>query len=238
MLYCVSIASIDAAGHGITYLRVHTSYHCALTTRFPVTHSLTNSGPHLIAGRLALDFSNTSPSAHDLSWNEFVSFLVNARVVTPERATSLHPLLNTEPQAVDMILLKVLRLRESLRAIFNSLVEKKPFPKIWVEPINDLLRLTEGHDELVPRADGWRLEFVAREGGLEWLLAAIARSAAELLVEGPDAPLRRCANPSCRLFFYDDSRTHRRRWCSMAVCGNRHKVASFLRRHAARRHDS
>ena len=206
--------------------------------RFSVTHSLTNNSPHLIAGRLALDFANTSPSAHDLSWNEFVYFLVNARVVTSERATSLHPLLTTEPQAVDAILLKVLRLRESLRAIFNSLVDKKPFPKIWVEPINDLLRLTEGHDELIPRAEGWRLEFIAREGGLEWLLAAIARSAAELLVEGPNAPLRRCANPACRLFFYDDSRTHRRRWCSMAVCGNRHKVASFLRRHAARRHDS
>jgi predicted RNA-binding Zn ribbon-like protein len=200
--------------------------------------ALSPSHPHLIAGRLALDFANTSPSAHDLSWNEFVSFLVNARVVTPERATRLFPLLTTEPQAVDAVLLKVLRLRESLRAIFSSLVERKTFPRIWVEPINDLLRLTEGHDELVPRAEGWRLEFMAREGGLEWLLAAIARSAAELLVEGPNAPVRRCANTACRLFFYDDSRTHRRRWCSMAVCGNRHKVASFLRRHTVRRRDS
>jgi predicted RNA-binding Zn ribbon-like protein len=69
-------------------------------------------------------------------------------------------------------------------------------------------------------------------------LAAIARSAAELIVEGPNAPVRLCANPACRLFFYDDSRTHRRRWCSMAVCGNRHKVASFLRRHTARRRES
>ncbi len=197
----------------------------------------TNAQPHLIAGRLALDFANTTPAAHDLSWHEFVSFLVDARVVTPERATRLFPLLHTEPQAVDAVLLKVLRLRESIRAIFTSLVEKKPFPKSWVEPINDLLRLTEGHDELVPRVESWRLEFIAREGGLEWLLAAIARSAAELIVEGPNAPVRICANPACRLFFYDDSRTHRRRWCSMAVCGNRHKVASFLRRHTAHRRE-
>lgn len=189
----------------------------------------------LIAGRLALDFANTSPAAHDLSWDEFVSFLLDARLISEERATRLRPLLGAEPNAVDAVLLRILRLRESLRAIFSSIVQGKSFPGTWVEPINEILRITEGHDELIPRANSWQLQFVAREGSLEWLLAAIARSAAELLVEGPDVPIRRCANPSCRLFFYDDSRTHRRRWCSMSRCGNRHKVASFLRRHGGHR---
>ena len=46
--------------------------------------------------------------------------------------------------------------------------------------------------------------------------------------------IARCANPNCRLFFYDASRTRRRRWCSMATCGNRHKVSAFLKRR--RRH--
>ncbi|HXX99599.1 MAG TPA: CGNR zinc finger domain-containing protein [Candidatus Limnocylindrales bacterium] len=189
----------------------------------------------LISGRLALNFANTSPSAHDLSWDEFVSFLEDARLVSEERAARLRPLPATEPHAVDAVLLRILRLRESLRAMFSAVVEGKSFPASWVEPINEILRITEGHDELIHRESSWTLHFVARESRLEWLLAAIARSAAELLVEGPRAPIRRCANPSCRLFFYDDSRTHRRRWCSMAVCGNRHKVAAFLRRHSSRR---
>jgi predicted RNA-binding Zn ribbon-like protein len=191
----------------------------------------------LIAGRLALDFANLSPSAHDLSWDEFVSFLVDARLVSEDRAARLRPLLATEPQAVDAALLRILRFRESLRAIFASIVDEEPFPASWVEPINEILRITEGHDELVSRNGSWSLQFVARESGLDWLLAALARSAAELLVEGPRAPVRRCANPSCRLFFYDDSRTHRRRWCSMSVCGNRHKVAAFIRRHTTRHGD-
>lgn len=191
----------------------------------------------LIAGRLALDFANLTPSAHDLSWDEFVSFLVDARLVSEDRAARLRPLLTTEPQAVDAVLLRILRFRESLRAIFTSIVDEAPFPASWVEPINEILRITEGHDELFSRQGAWSLQFVARESGLDWLLAAPARSAAELLVEGPGAPIRRCANPSCRLFFYDDSRTRRRRWCSMSLCGNRHKVAAFLRRHTARHGD-
>jgi predicted RNA-binding Zn ribbon-like protein len=186
--------------------------------------------PKLVAGRLALDFANLSPTRRELSWDEFVSFLVDAGLVSEERASRLRPLRLNEPQAVDAIVLRILRLRESLRAIFSSQAAEKHYPASWVTPINEILRITEGHDELVPYDGRWSLQFVAREGGLEWLLAAIARSAAELVVEGADAPIRRCANPACRLFFYDDSRTHRRRWCSMKVCGNRHKVAAFVRR--------
>ena len=189
-----------------------------------------NSAPPLIAGRLALDFANTASSFHTLSWEEFVSFLAHTRVVTSERAAWLRSLPSSEPLAVKAVLPKILLLRESHLAIFTAIARRKPFAKTLVEPSNQILRVTEGHDELVQQGDAWRLEYIAREQGLEWLLAAIARSAAELLVEGPGAPIRRCANPKCRLFFYDDSRTHRRRWCSMATCGNRHKVAAFLGR--------
>lgn len=187
----------------------------------------------LIAGRLALDFANLIPEAHDVSWQQFVEFLVDSSVVSKERGQRLENLGRSEPAAVDGVLLKILRLRECLRAIFSAAEEGRAFPNAWAAPINEILRMTEGHDELVMREGRWRLEFVARESGLEWLLAAIARSAAELMVEGAVAPIKRCANPECRLFFYDDSRTRQRRWCSMALCGNRHKVAAFLRRKRA-----
>jgi predicted RNA-binding Zn ribbon-like protein len=190
--------------------------------------------PKLIAGRLALDFANLIPVAHDLSWSEFMDFLVDSRVVSPERGMRLESLERSESGAVDAVLLKILRLRECVRAVFSAVEQKREFPKAWVAPINEILRVTEGHDELMAREGRWRLEFIGRESGLEWLLAAIARSAAELIVEGQNAPVKRCSNVGCRLFFYDDSRTRRRRWCSMAVCGNRHKVAAFLKRKGGR----
>jgi predicted RNA-binding Zn ribbon-like protein len=204
-------------------------------TRRAVRSTTLPLGTGLIAGRLALDFTNTAAVPSSLTWEAFVTFLAGAKVVTAERASRLRTLILSEPQAVEAVLVIVLRLRGSLLNIFSAVARQKPVEKTWIAPLNEILRITEGHDELVQLEEAWRLHYIAREQGLEWLLAAIVRSAAELLVEGPEAPVRRCANPKCRLFFYDDSRTRRRRWCSMATCGNRHKVAAFLQRRPKKR---
>jgi predicted RNA-binding Zn ribbon-like protein len=189
----------------------------------------------LLGGRLALDFANI-PSypgapAHRLSWEELIVFLEASHIVSNERGSTLLALSGSEPDAAQILLARSTDLRDSLRKIFGAIVRKEAIAPDWTEPINRILRITEGHDELVSANSGWKLEFVARESGLDWLLAAVARSAAEILVEGAQARVRICANPVCGLFFSDHSRTHRRRWCSMAVCGNRNKVASFARRH-------
>ncbi|MFH8516489.1 CGNR zinc finger domain-containing protein [Streptomyces gelaticus] len=66
------------------------------------------------------------------------------------------------------------------------------------------------------------------------LLAAVARDAVELLTDPvARAGLRRCEADSCRRFYLDTSRGHRRRWCSSEVCGNRERVARHRRRAAA-----
>lgn len=193
-----------------------------------------------LGGRLCVDFANaatfpSSPHAEPLSWEGLVLFLEAARIVTAERRGHLLELTSMDPQAADELLRRANRLRENFRRILAAMAKGKRIAPEWVEPINAALRVTEGHDELAWDGRKWSIAFVAREESLEWLLAAIARSAAELLVEGSSAPVRRCANPSCSMFFYDDSRTRKRRWCSMALCGNRSKVAAFARRHGERR---
>src|SRR5712691_7168891 len=65
---------------------------------------------------------------------------------------------------------------------------------------------------------------------LERLYGAVARSAAELLAGGEPRRLRKCANPACRLMFYDVSKAGRRRWCSMRTCGGQAKARTFYRR--------
>jgi len=183
-----------------------------------------------------VDFANApahpAMPLRPMSWEELVLFLEAADIVSPERGAQLMALPRTNANAADRLLALATRLRQGLRSTFGAIVRKERASRDWIQPINEILRITEGHDELT--FDGrWKLEFMAREEGLEWLLAAIARSAAEIVVEGSEARLRMCANPRCGLFFCDTSRTHRRRWCSMAVCGNRHKVKSFARRRAS-----
>jgi predicted RNA-binding Zn ribbon-like protein len=190
----------------------------------------------LLGGRLALNFVNTAPHSQGLRWEDLIAFLEASRIVSSERSARLLLLPQSDPQSADSLLDKSHRLRESLYRVFTAMVRKERIAREWVEPVNAILCITEGHDELLQQDHSWRIEYIAREDSLDWLLAAIARSAAEIVVEGAKAPIRLCANPRCGLFFYDASRTHRRRWCSMSSCGNRSKVAAFARKHSNSRH--
>jgi predicted RNA-binding Zn ribbon-like protein len=189
----------------------------------------------LLGGRLSIDFVNAVPANAELPWEALIHFLEATRIVTADRGAQLLALAHADARAAQDLLSKAQKLRSALRKAFLAMLRKQRVVTEWIAPINEILRITEGHDELVSWAGEWRIEFIAREGGLDWLLAAVARSGAETIAEGGQARLRLCANPQCGLFFYDASRTHVRRWCSMAACGNRSKVAAFARRHNATR---
>jgi predicted RNA-binding Zn ribbon-like protein len=42
--------------------------------------------------------------------------------------------------------------------------------------------------------------------------------------------LKMCASEECRWVFYDRSKPGNRRWCSSALCGNRHKTRTYRQR--------
>jgi predicted RNA-binding Zn ribbon-like protein len=62
------------------------------------------------------------------------------------------------------------------------------------------------------------------------VLVPVAIAAAELLVRGDFLLIRQCESPDCPLWFYDRTKSHRRRWCNMTICGNRQKAARFRTR--------
>ena len=188
------------------------------------------------ANRLCLDFVNLpytpgDPVAHATSWLELIEFLADKRIVSQARSEELSTLTETDPIAAGALVSQAKRLMDSMEFAFRTMLENGQVQPSWVKPINEVLRVTEGHDELQWDGSAWSMAFVGKHDRLEWLLAAIARSGAELIAEGPGKGLSRCSNGNCRLLFYDDSRMHRRKWCSMALCGNRSKVAAFAARH-------
>jgi len=65
------------------------------------------------------------------------------------------------------------------------------------------------------------------------LLEPVAQAVAHLLTHTPLELVRECEAHDCRLMFHDQTKSHRRRWCSMALCGNRMKVAAFRSRKRA-----
>ena len=184
---------------------------------------------------MCLDFVNLSVLAgqlrtHAPAWDDLIDFLAAKRVLSEDRTPHLRNLPSSDVRAAEALTRHALELSQALRLCFRAMLKGQRVAREWTEPINRILRVTEGHDELEWDGTTWRLGFRAREEGLEWLLAAIARSGAELIAERPDGNLRQCANPNCQILFYDGSRSERRRWCSMALCGNRDKVAAFARR--------
>lgn len=193
-----------------------------------------------VGGMLCVDFGNTVLSYDNKedaikSWPELVDFLGALGIVRANQIDSLKRLEQSAPEDAARTLQGALELRQGIREAVEALANRKNVSERSVQAVNRMLRLTEGYDQLAPSSGGWAMQFVQREKRLEWLLAAIARSAADLIIEGRKAPVRKCANPDCILYFYDASRTGKRRWCSMAACGNRNKVAAFARRQRRKR---
>ena len=85
------------------------------------------------------------------------------------------------------------------------------------------------------RADGGSARSFAPVGdAFASLLIRVVDSAADALILGELARVRRCADPRCARVFLDATKNGRRRWCDMTACGNRAKAA----RHRQRRHDA
>jgi predicted RNA-binding Zn ribbon-like protein len=202
---------------------------------------LDRSNVQLVGGRLAIDFANEvlpseEPRTALSGWKALIGFLVAVGNISDARAAALLELADSAPRETAALFETALDLHDAIRRSLRARMEQAALQRAWISEINSILACTEGYDRLEPTGTAtaggfdWRIGLAARADGLEWLLAAIARSAAELIAEGPTAPIRKCADPKCGLYFYDDSRTGRRRWCSMKTCGNRAKVAAHADR--------
>jgi predicted RNA-binding Zn ribbon-like protein len=107
-----------------------------------------------------------------------------------------------------------------------------------LEPLNRLLARDQSFLKLAAvqsaeDAPGIAMQPMRRWTSPESLLQPIGEALARLVSEEDFSLIKACEGAGCTLLFADHTKGHRRRWCSMAVCGNRAKQqAHYQRRHA------
>jgi predicted RNA-binding Zn ribbon-like protein len=181
---------------------------------------------------LALDFLNTAPRQEgdrpDLisAPDRVVAWLSRAGLAFPEdgrRLAESPPLgrvLTTEARA----------LREALGEAVDAFARGTVLPEPALFALNRVLDARRVCVRAEPTGVTAALRETAELRFPLGLLTPVAVAAVELLAAGDRMRLRQCAAAGCGLWFYDASRNGRRRWCSMARCGNRAKVAAHYRR--------
>ena len=130
------------------------------------------------------------------------------------------------PKVTARVLHRARELREAIYRLAIARARKRPFP----EADRALLNRRAAGATPAPYLD--RNGSLRTTGSASELLSLIARAAVELFGSAAGDRIRRCQGSGCALLFVDTSRSGARKWCSMAGCGNKAKVASFRARNA------
>jgi predicted RNA-binding Zn ribbon-like protein len=190
-----------------------------------------------VADAPGLDFLNSvaTPVDEQVDWisdgEGLMAWLEQAGLVPTEVLGAMRS--QYAPAELDEIAAKARGLREW----FRGFVQKKKGRPLLVrdlkelEPLNRLLERDEQHGEIVANADsGFAFRAKRRWQSPESLLMPIAEVLAKLVCEEDFKYVKACEGKGCTLTFADHTRGHARRWCSMASCGNRAKVAAHRKR--------
>jgi predicted RNA-binding Zn ribbon-like protein len=172
-----------------------------------------------------LDFLNTSASDETRTYEFFTNDQNVVEWMQAKRLVS-----TTKPPSFEEgTLVKAAHtLREAIR---KAVFQRKAGARVHVDSLNAFLTQGQYRLNLVRHSNGqMRLVHEYDDSTPEQFLAQIANAAAELLAAGDFNLIRKCESDACSLWFYDRTKAHRRRWCSMARCGNRRKVAAYRAR--------
>jgi predicted RNA-binding Zn ribbon-like protein len=200
---------------------------------------------HLGYGALCLDFANTvswrgsgTPVDHLPTYGDLVRFAEQSKVLSEADGRRLRREAARRPEAATRALRQALALREALYRTFAGLAGGRSPRPADLETLNASLPSALARLRIASGDDGFGWEWEGDPQALDRLIWPVARDAAVFLTSADLSRLRTCANPRCRWVFHDGTRSATRRWCSMAVCGNRAKVRRYYARHRAPRRGS
>ncbi len=194
----------------------------------------------LSAGILCLDFVNTlddrpsdEPKELLAQYADLVRFAEDTGILTSRQADHLAQRADARPDDAQQTLRSAIELREAMYGIFWALANRRKVPPPALETLNKFVREAGSHSVLVQTNGHFVLQFDDHgnpEPAFDAILWPIVQSAADLLVSDQLPFVRTCSSKTCQWLFVDTSKSHRRRWCNMRLCGNRAKVRRFYAR--------
>jgi predicted RNA-binding Zn ribbon-like protein len=189
-----------------------------------------------IADSLGLDFLNSiaTPVDTPFDWLDsgdgLLRWLVQAKLVPVDVLNALKA--RAMPGELDEIADQARALREWFRGFVNKHMGRPLTAKALKEldPLNRLLERDQVFSQISRHRHGGgdRLELRAmrRWQTPDSLLLPLGEVLAKFVCEEDFSDVKACEGHRCTLMFADHTRRRARRWCSMAICGNRAKQAA------------
>jgi predicted RNA-binding Zn ribbon-like protein len=193
-----------------------------------------------IADAMGLDFLNSLATPIDVpvdwldSGEGLLAWLEQAGLVPAKTLKQLRT--SAMPGEFDGVAAQARSLRDWFRTF---VVERmgKPLDASAIaalQPLNRLLERDEAFKVIVAddsdRSSKLGLQVNRRWRAPESVLLPIAESLAQFVCDEDFKDVKHCEGETCTLLFADHTRGRQRRWCSMAVCGNRAKQAAHRNR--------
>jgi predicted RNA-binding Zn ribbon-like protein len=183
-----------------------------------------------VGERLWLDFVNSELSSasadalHD--FESLVQWLEAASLLDLERSSGIRRRAVQQPAGAAASLIDARRVRASLRTLAERGVVSERIRLDALAEINRVLGRSAGTRRVDLKTDGtFARSFVPVGDAFAGLVIPVVESAADALIAGELARVRRCADSRCARVFFDTTKNGRRRWCDMSTCGNRAKAA-------------
>jgi predicted RNA-binding Zn ribbon-like protein len=189
-----------------------------------------------IADSLGLDFLNSiaTPVDTPVDWLDsgdgLLRWLAQAELVPADALDELKA--RAMPGELDKVADQARALREWFRGFVRKHMGRPLTPRALheLDPLNRLLERDEAFSQISRhrRSDGGRLELrmMRRWRSPESLLLPIGEALAEFVCEEDFTNVKACEGHNCTMVFADRTRRRARRWCRMAICGNRAKQAA------------
>jgi predicted RNA-binding Zn ribbon-like protein len=210
-----------------------------------------------IADHLGLDFLNSIavPVDTQVEWlasgEDLLAWIKQAHLVPDDVLNAFRK--GVLPGELDAIAAQARALRDWFKLFVYKHMGRPIEPNALrqLQPLNQLLARDDEFGQIMVRdrlqkqghshgdakngVSGLVLRRQRRWQSPESLLLPLARSLADLVCTEDFTYVKACEGPDCTLLFVDRTRGRARRWCSMAVCGNRVKQAAHRKRAAKAR---